>query len=273
MKQAEQVQEMLGFVDPALVEEADCPRQRRPRRMGRLALAAACLCVVLLGSVWAVSRAGGFRMVEFFEDLIFADQDDDTYNGYNLWGGVDFIPLDELPQEVLDTAAEHPASTVAVDVHSWAEAEVYFALDLPENPWLDRVRQTTFRTDLSSDQVGPTQLECKANYRDGDVRLTVKVTAHTERMKHPDNELYQGVLFSEGTQFTTEERSYDNGLPVLLATVEFAPGDTFYDYYGERLYRAHFAVNGVWYWVDASSQEAPEQALETLEAMLNSFVL
>lgn len=273
MKQAEQVQEMLGFVDPALVEEADCPRQRRPLRMGRLGLAAACLCAVLLGSVWAVSRAGGFRMVEFFEDLIFADQADDVYDGYNLWGGADFVALDELPQEVLDTAAEHPASTVAVDVHSWAEAEAYFALDLPENAWLERAKQTTFRTDLSSDHVGPTLLECRANYRDGDVRLTVNVTAHTERMEHPDYELYQGVLFSEGTQFTTEERSYDNGLSVMLATVEFAPEDTFYDYYGERLYRAHFAVNGVWYWVDASSQNAPEQALVTLETMLNSFVL
>lgn len=273
MKQAEQVQEILGYMDPALVEGADAPRQRRPARMGRLALAAACLCAVLLGSVWAVSRAGGFRMVEFFEDLIFEDETKDTYNGYNLWGGADFIALDQLPQEVLDTAAEHPASTVAVDVHSWAEAEQYFAMDLPDNPWLDSMRQTTFRTDLSSDHAGPTQLECRANYRDGDVKLTVKVTAHTERMEHPDNELYQGALFPEGMQFTTEERSYDNGLSVLLATVEIPPEDAFYDWYGERLYRAHFAVNGVWYWVDASCKNAPEQAWETLDTMLNSFVL
>ena len=41
MKQAEQVQEILGYMDPALVEGADAPRQRRPARMGRLALAAA----------------------------------------------------------------------------------------------------------------------------------------------------------------------------------------------------------------------------------------
>ena len=107
----------------------------------------------------------------------------------------------------------------------------------------------------------------------GEVKLTVRVTAHTERMEHPDHELYQGALFPEGTQFTTEERSYDNGLSVLLTTVEIPPEDAFYDWYGERLYRAHFAVNGVWYWVDASCKNAPEQARETLDTMLNSFVL
>lgn len=275
----EQVQEMLNYIDPILVEEADRPLRRRMARPVRIGLIAACLCVVLVGAVTAASLIGGFHSLKFFEGLVFDEYPEGEnyyeglYNGYTVEGGMEFVALSDLPQETLDTAAEHPASTVAVDVHSWAEAEEYFALELPDNAWLDGVTQTSFRTNLSSDSVGPTVLECRTNYRDGDVRLEVNVTAYTERMYHPDYEVFQSALFPEGTDFTVEERGYDNGLSVLLTVAEFSPEDELRGRYGERLYRAHFAVGGVWYWVDASCKEAPERALESLETLLNSFVL
>lgn len=56
------------------------------------------------------------------------------YDGYTLEGGIDFLALEDLPQEALDMAAEHPASTVGLDLTSWEEAEAYFGLELPETP-------------------------------------------------------------------------------------------------------------------------------------------
>ena len=268
MIQEERIQEMLGYVDPALVEAADCSHQRRPLRLGRLLLAAACLCAVLLGTVWAMGLTGGFRAVEFFENLIFEGTSEETYDGYTLWGGVEFTALDELPQEVLDTAKDHPGATVAVDVHSWAEVEDYFALELPENEYLDELIPSGFLSQLSSDQAGPTLLECQASYRSRQtpgLQLKVRMMAYTERMYHPDYELSISSLFPSGTDFTTEEYTAANGLSVLLTTVEPSAEE-------DRRFLADFALDGVWYHVEASSRNEPQQALEELKAVLNGFV-
>ena len=42
-------------------------------------------------------------------------------------------------------AAEHPASTVGLDLTSWEEAEAYFGLELPENAYLQEQLQSGFR--------------------------------------------------------------------------------------------------------------------------------
>ena len=270
MTQQERFQEALGYVDPALVEAADCPRRRRPLRLGRLALAAACLCAALLGTVWAAGLTGGFRLVEFFEGLRLEHGEECVYDGYTLWGGVAFAALEDLPQEVLDTAKAHPASTVAVDVHSWSEAEEYFALDLPENEYLDGLIPSGFRSQLSSDQAGPTLLECQASYRSRQtpgLRVKVRMMAYTERMYRPDDELSISALFPEGTEFTTQGYTAASGLEALVTTVEF-PSD---DPRGSRMVRADFALSGVWYQVEASSRIEPDQALEAVEAVLEGF--
>ena len=134
--------EAVGLVDPALVEQAAGPARRHSaRRPLRTGLIAACLCAALLGSAWAANQIGGFQSLKFFEDLLLpAELSDDGealgeahYDGYTLEGGIDFLALEDLPQEALDMAAEHPASTVGLDLTSWEEAEAYFGLELPEN--------------------------------------------------------------------------------------------------------------------------------------------
>lgn len=82
-------------------------------------------------------------------------------------------------------AAEHPASTVGLDLTSWEEAEAYFGLELPENAYLQERLQSGFRAALSSDSEGPTALEWTAEYLDSGVRLEVWVTAYTQRMELP----------------------------------------------------------------------------------------
>ena len=107
--------EAVGLVDPALVEQAAGPARRHSaRRPLRTGLIAACLCAALLGSAWAANQIGGFRSLKFFEDLLLpAELSDDGealgeahYDGYTLEGGIDFLALEDLPQEALDMAAE-----------------------------------------------------------------------------------------------------------------------------------------------------------------------
>lgn len=109
--------EAVGLVDPALVEQAAGPgRRHSARRPLRTGLIAACLCAALLGSAWAANQIGGFQSLKFFEDLLLpAELSDDGealgeahYDGYTLEGGIDFLALEDLPQEALDMAAEHP---------------------------------------------------------------------------------------------------------------------------------------------------------------------
>lgn len=274
--------EAVGLVDPALVEQAAGPARRHStRRPLRTGLIAACLCAALLGSAWAANQIGGFRSLKFFEDLLLpAELSDDGealgeahYDGYTLEGGIDFLALEDLPQEALDMAAEHPASTVGLDLTSWEEAEAYFGLELPENAYLQEQLQSGFRAALSSDSEGPTALEWTAEYLDSGVRLEVWVTAYTQRMELPDHPVSQSHLLPSDTQYTTEEHTAPNGLSAVMTTVEQGPEDPYYDKWGARMFRADFALGGVWYRVDAYDRAEPQRAREALEELLNGFML
>ena len=127
-----------------------------------------------------------------------------------------------------------------------------------------------FRSELSSDQAGPTLLECRASYRSRQtpgLRLKVRMMAYTERMYRPDDELSISSLFPEGTEFTTQAYTAASGLEALVTTVELPPDDP----RGSRMVRADFALNGVWYQVEASSRTEPAQALEAVKAVLDGF--
>lgn len=272
----EQVQEILNYLDPALIEEAERPRRGRMFRPVRIGLIAACLCVALVGTVTAVRLVGGFNSLELFEGWIFDDHPEGEvyyegpYDGYTVKGGMAYVPLSDLPQEVLDLAAENPGSTVKVDLNDWEEAEVYFALDLPGNAYMEGLERKSFRACLSSDSEGPTALDCTAIYRDGGTQLKVRVTSYTERMKLDGYEAYYGWLYPSDVEFTTEERTYDNGLSALVTTAEMTPE---YTITGGIEYRADFSLSGVWYSVQVTNKTDPQAALMALETLLGSFAL
>ena len=57
-------------------------------------------------------------------------------------------------------------------------------------------------------------------------------------------------------------------VPSILPRFLELPSD---DPRGSRMVRADFALSGVWYQVEASSQIEPDQALEAVEAVLEGF--
>ncbi len=58
-----------------------------------------------------------------------------------------------------------------------------------------------------------------------------------------------------------------------MTTVEQGPEDPYYDKWGARMFRADFALGGVWYRVDAYDRAEPQRAREALEELLNGFML
>ena len=104
-------------------------------------------------------------------------------------------------------------------------------------------------------------------------RLEVWVTAYTQRMDLPDHPVSQSHLLPSDTQYTTEEHTAPNGLSAVMTTVEQGPEDPYYDKWGARMFRADFALGGVWYRVDAYDRAEPQRAREALEELLNGFML
>ena len=58
-----------------------------------------------------------------------------------------------------------------------------------------------------------------------------------------------------------------------MTTVEQGPGSPITTKWGARMFRADFALGGVWYRVDAYDQAEPQRAREALEELLNGFML
>mgnify|MGYP006866397550 FL=1 len=99
------------------------------------------------------------------------------------------------------------------------------------------------------------------------------MTAYTQRMELPDHPVSQSHLLPSDTQYTTEEHTAPNGLSAVMTTVEQGPEDPYYDKWGARMFRADFALGGVWYRVDAYDRAEPQRAREALEELLNGFML
>ena len=99
------------------------------------------------------------------------------------------------------------------------------------------------------------------------------MTAYTQRMELPDHPVSQSHLLPSDTQYTTEGHTAPNGLSAVMTTVEQGPEDPYYDKWGAWMFRADFALGGVWYRVDAYDRAEPQRAREALEELLNGFML
>lgn len=113
--------ELITPVAPDLIEEADIPlsekRQRPPRF--RAAVIAACACLALVGSSIAADAIWGVRMTKL-------EHENGLKEVSAALDGVERIPVDSLPQEVVDL----PVSDW-MELNSVEEAEKLLGISLP----------------------------------------------------------------------------------------------------------------------------------------------
>ncbi|MCI8539335.1 MAG: hypothetical protein HFF18_11870 [Oscillospiraceae bacterium] len=130
----EQVMNVLNHIDPALIEAADLPVKARKPRWTRIALTAACLCLALLGVVYAVESAG--VRITFFEEEQLADR---SLPGYQIEIAPDYIPLEQLSEEVQDYVAAYPAIDIPDKYFSsLPDAVEFLGVGLPDNSVLEQ---------------------------------------------------------------------------------------------------------------------------------------
>lgn len=117
--------EVMGYVDPELVEGAARPGRRLPRA-ARAGLIAACLCLVMTGSVWALDTLLGVRLGETESSF--------GYSAFDIQAEVERFDLSRFSGELREDLEvgelrwTHP---------SWQSAADYVGIPLLYSPLLD----------------------------------------------------------------------------------------------------------------------------------------
>lgn len=117
--------EVMGYVDPALVEGAARPR-RRLSRAARAGLAAACLCLAMTGSVWALDTLLGVRLGETESSF--------GYSAYDIQAEVERFDLSQFSG---DLQADLAAGELRWAHDSWQSALDYVGVPLLYSALLD----------------------------------------------------------------------------------------------------------------------------------------
>lgn len=250
------------------------PAKRRGVRPLRVGLIAAAVCVLLVGTAGAVRLIAGFQRIDVIDQRYDAHTDR-FYQGYTAWGGVDFIPLEWLSQEILDIAAENPSASVSLPVSSREELEALTGLNLPKRLTLDTLHPVGFYASMSEDSVGPTYINYTERYRyQGEgvqlLWLGMDVTLVTERMYGSDIQMFTGSVFPEEYTIKTEEYTAKSGLSALVTHVLVPESTVEKEHY---LYEALFALDGAWYRIRVECPDHSEAAFTMLKDVLETFAL
>lgn len=262
--------EAMDHISPALVEQADRPSKRRLPRALRTALTAASICLALLGTAFAVEAIAGFREVEFFQNRPFISGpggETQNFDGYSLLDGVEYYPAEELPQELLETAAANPGTSVQLRYLDQQRVKELIGLDITGNPTLDALIQTGFSAGLSSNSEGPAIISFVYSFRDrqNQCHVTVHGSLYTDLMEAPVENIVVGYLFAPGTDYFYEEYTGKNGLSAVISAYIYASRPA-------HRYHADFALDGMIYSVEVDYENAPDyDALALLKDILDDF--
>ncbi len=129
----EQALELMNAIPADLVEEAGlpAPARRRLPRLVRTGLAAACLCLALVGTAFAAANPEAVAaLVERLSVQIFSSQADP---GYSVTGGsMTKYPLSAF-SPALNAASEgrDGLAVVMLDFDTWEEVQAFLGRDIP----------------------------------------------------------------------------------------------------------------------------------------------
>lgn len=250
---------------------------KRPPRLPRAALAAACLCLALVGTAGAARLIAGFWGVHGYDR--YDPRTGFYYQGYTAYGGVEFIPLDRLSQEILDIAAENPQTGVTLPVSSREELEELTGLELPARLTLDKPKlHTDFVAFMSADQAGPTCIEYREYYNWWEmepkvIRMTMEVSLYTERMNIHDV-MFTGSSYLQDWEVETAEYTTAHGLSALVTRAQGMepienPEVNIVVYHCDAL----FALDGAYYRISIESGHDLESIYAILTETLEDFAL
>lgn len=293
----EQAMNVLNHIDPALIEAADLPAKSRKPRWFRMAIAAACVCMALLGVVYAMETAG--IRVTFFE------KDDQTPDGYQVELEPSYIPLEQLSQAAQDYVAAYQDRYIPTRYFSsWSDAVEFLGLDLPGNPVLEGCyKRYAQHFEFNGNDEGQ---HCTASFSSlsGEGLVSIRLSANYLWSGPDEAGVIRGVgLDLEGRVYIKESEYYDgtevrrgyhnlddNGLEEVYTTpsgleaviVRLHQSFSFSDHELETYdYVAYFVLDGIAFELTASRggiaqpqgdiPPTPELALTALKEVLDAF--
>ena len=305
----EDVLNLMTELPPDLIEEAglQAPARRRLPRLARAGLIAACLCLALLGTAFAVTELSRMR-VNWGDSGISTD-------GYSVEYAVDFYPLSRFSQEVAAMAGLDPSQQHKY-FDTWDELQAFIGVEIVRNPVLDCAQPGPTGTkpweyDRGSQDPDKTHLmllTCATD--DGELRIVQAASTNlidgfwvtmtegicTERAEgtlyyipegsYPVNGSPEkkegdgrharlGLVYGEGYEATQENYTTPNGLEALIIlTTRPAPKES-------TLCSAYFLIDGAYFQLVVGGsgpnrdlpQPEPQQAMELLKTVLDGFEL
>ena len=299
----EDVLNLMTNLPPNLIEEADfdAPAKRRLPRMARAGLIAACLCLALLGTAFAVTELSRMR-VNWGDSGISTD-------GYSVEYVVDFYPLSRFSQEVAAMAGLDPSQQHKY-FDTWDELQAFTGVEIVRNPVLDSAQPGPTGTlpweyDRGSQDPDKTHLRLETGATDdGELRIVQAISTnlidgfwvrmsegiYTERA---EGTLYYaaegsrekivgdgmhargGLVYGEGYEVTQENYTTPNGLETLIIlAARPAPKES-------TMCSAYFLIDGAYCQLTVGGsgpysdlpQPEPQQAMELLKTILDGFEL
>lgn len=297
----EQILSIMDHVDPALVEGADCVKKKRMPRIARTGLIAACLCVALVGTAFAVETVTGVSILRYFSGEEFEEimqevdpnyrAQGEQYAGIVLGNETMGVSLDGISQEALAYAREHEAAGDAADMEfaSLEEAEAFLGLDFYDNPAMDALAGEEYSgpelydgdgnlIQLPRDR-GVYLLCCPdnrgmawvfmthfVNSGDGELTVVVGMDAVSSRIAAQSGDSI--TIYADGTQVTEEmfETVWGGEIPVVfLDFPETEPNEA------RDCFQSYFIASGVQYRVTVECGQDTERGAEVIRRVLNAF--
>lgn len=289
----EKIMLAMDCMEGELVAEAsETAKAAQKYSWRRAAVIAACLCLVLAGTVSAINTA---LRVDFFGGADWFDwlgrQQIHPEEAGAFWPNSTVrVPMEEFSDAVRQMAAEEPADHVNVrGFDSWEEIENFIGLEVANNSLLESAEKTGikfyFNDELRAEgnalldvRTDLNYLELSADYRlYGTNQVRVQATVISEQIPRETDFLEYGMAIAYTEDMTAEEYTMANG---RLATIVSTPGMQEDGTLGAMYYYAVFQGDNAVIRVESSdlADKFPgmdhmrqQDALTTLKEVLDAF--
>lgn len=218
MKQTDWNHHILNEIDPALVESAAAPAKKHSLRPVRIAVAAACLCGLLVGGAFAAEAIWG---VPVFTPMDTSPMTGEEFNGFTTVievpeevetpegtkvnpleeqeiNGVFKLPVDAFSQQARDAAAGLDAYKFGnLNFGSWDEAEEFLGIEMLDNAVLDEAKPGLVFYSESASQKPDIETACRVSVMAMDGIMTAASTEAVWFLNYVDMPV-DGLTDSDG---------------------------------------------------------------------------